>query len=525
MSPTSQLRRKLPTGIQNLREIREDGYYYVDKTRYAVRMAERGKYYFLSRPRRFGKSLFIDTLAEMFAGNRKLFEGLHAADHWDWSVKHPIIRISFSSGVLKSRLQLDERIASQLSENIARLELDIPVTQDIAGSFEGLIQRAVEKHGQRAVVLVDEYDKPILDNIEDDAAATEMREGLKNLYSVIKGADAHLRFAMLTGVSKFSKVSLFSGLNNLRDITLSPEYSALCGYTEADLDSVFAPELEGVDRNDLRSWYNGYNWLGEAVYNPYDALMFFTEKRFSPFWYETGNPSFLLKALRQRQEFLPDLAGRIASAALLSTFEVGNIPTPALMFQAGYLTIDEEIHEGDNYFYRLRYPNREVYKSLNENLLLDWTPSKADFYEPQSRLLPMLRQGDMAGIERIMRAFFASIPYEWHTNNEIARYEGYYASIFYAFFASLGLEIHVEESSHAGRLDMAVKYSGHVIVFEFKMVEEDATPGGNSALAQILENGYADPYRGGTETIHLVGIEFSKSKRAIVAWEVAKDEG
>jgi hypothetical protein len=513
-------RRKLPLGIQNFQKIREGGYYYVDKTPFAVQMAEAGQYYFLSRPRRFGKSLFIDTLAEMFAGNRKLFDGLHAADHWDWSVKHPVIRISFGRGSLRGRENLDNHIAEQLRLAEASLGLDDMGGADNQIRFARIIETAVEKHGQRAVVLVDEYDKPILDNIEDAAAATEMREGLKNFYSVIKEADAHLRFAMLTGVSKFSKVSLFSGLNNLRDITLSPEYSALCGYTEADLDAVFAPELEGIDREELRTWYNGYNWLGEAVYNPYDALMFFTEKRFAPFWYETGNPSFLLKLLRQKQEFLPDLSGRVASAALLSTFDVDKIPTDALMFQAGYLTIDEEIHEGDNYFYRLRYPNLEVFKSLNENLLLDWTPSQADFYEPQSRLLPMLRQGDMAGIERIMRAFFASIPFDWHTNNEIAHYEGYYASVFYAFFASLGLDIHVEESSCAGRLDMAVKYAGHVIVFEFKVVEDEATPGGKSALAQILEKGYANKYRSGTDTVHTVGIEFSKAKRVIVAWGV-----
>jgi len=364
-----------------------------------------------------------------------------------------------------------------------------------------------------------------VDNIEDDAAATEMREGLKNLYSVIKGADAHLRFAMLTGVSKFSKVSLFSGLNNLTDITLDGRYSAICGYTEADLDTVFAPELDGLDREEIRAWYNGYNWLGEAVYNPYDALQLFDRREFKTWWYETGNPSFLLKLLRQKQEFLPNLGQLVSDAALLSTFEAGNIPVEALLFQAGYLTIDREQREFESTTYLLRYPNKEVRLSLTNNLLHDWSPRADEAVAARSRLARELAVGDMAGIERIMRAFFASIPYDWHTNNTIARYEGYYASIFYAFFASLGLDIHVEESSHAGRLDMGVKYAGHVIVFEFKMVEEDATPGGNPALAQILENGYAKKYRGGTETIHLVGIEFSKAKRSIVAWSVQKDEG
>jgi len=517
--PPVRERRKLPIGIQNLREIRQGGYYYVDKTPFAVRMAEGGKYYFLSRPRRFGKSLLIDTLAEMFAGSRDLFEGLHAADHWDWSVKHPVIRISFGRGAMRGRESLDHHIAEQL--RLAEISLGL---EDMGGAdnpirFARLIVGAVERHGQRAVVLVDEYDKPILDNIEDDTAAAEMREGLKNLYSVIKESDPHLRFAMLTGVSKFSKVSLFSGLNNLIDITLDSSFSAICGYTDKDLDTVFAPELDGLDRGAIREWYNGYNWLGEAVYNPFDALLLFRTREFRPHWYETGNPAFLLKVLRQKQEFLPNLGRTVTDAALLSTFDVGNIPAEALLFQAGYLTIDEEIHEAGNYFYRLRYPNHEVYQSLNKSFVSDCTAVAAEVAGARFRLLPMLRQGDIDGIERILRAFFASIPYEWHTRNDIARYEGYYASVFYAFFASLGLRIDVEESSRAGRLDMAVRYGGHVIVFEFKLVEDAATSDGNSALAQIMERGYADKFRAGDDTIHLVGIEFSKTRRMIVAWD------
>ena len=271
-------RRKLPIGIQTFREIREDNCYYVDKSGMAVDLIRTGKSYFLSRPRRFGKSLFLDTIKELFEGNKALFEGLAEHNQWDWSKKFPVIRVSFSDGVLQSRAQLDQRIQGILRVNRELLglqrSLGLPES-DIAGNFSDLIRQAHQHTGQRAVVLIDEYDKPILDNIENRAVAAELRDGHKNLYSVLKGSDEHLKFVFLTGVSKFSKVSLFSGLNNLQDITLDATYSALCGYTETDVDSVFAPELAGLDRQLMRDWYNGYNWLGEPVYNPFGLLLLF----------------------------------------------------------------------------------------------------------------------------------------------------------------------------------------------------------------------------------------------------------
>nr|MCU0780758.1 AAA family ATPase [Akkermansiaceae bacterium] len=324
-------RKKLPIGIQNLREIREGGYYYVDKTTFACQLDAAGKYYFLSRPRRFGKSLFVDTLKELFEGNRKLFAGLHAEHHWDWSKTHPVIRISFGEGKLDSRAQLREKILEILRK--AQEEFGVTcLNKSISGIFMELIEGCHKQHGRTAVVLVDEYDKPILDNISEPEVAAQMREGLKDLYSVLKGADPHLRFVFVTGVSKFSKVSLFSGLNNLVDITLDPQTSALCGYTETDVDEVFAPELPGLDREEIRRWYNGYNWTGEAVYNPFDLLLFFHFREFRPWWYETGNPSFLLELLRERNTFLPDLSRLVTGEALLSTFDVEHIAVEALLF-------------------------------------------------------------------------------------------------------------------------------------------------------------------------------------------------
>ena len=509
-------RRLLPIGIQTFREIIERDCYYVDKTEFALRLIEQGKYYFLSRPRRFGKSLFLDTLGELFAGNEPLFRGLHAHPRWDWTTPYPVIRLSFAGGVLQNREELDAKIHELLEDNAERLDSGAQ-GRTLSGCFSHLIRRTSERFSERVVVLVDEYDKPILDNLTRPDMAREMRDGLRNLYSVIKGADAHIRFAFLTGVSKFSKASLFSGLNNLRDITVSPEYSALCGYTEADLERVFAPELGGLDRDQIRAWYNGYNWTGEAVYNPFDVLLLLQERQFRPWWFETATPTFLVDLLTERQTWLPALGHLQSDAALLSSFDVGHIATEALLFQTGYLTIDAEEQRFGEYWYRLRYPNQEVYQSLSNSLLKAWTPSGQSTIGHKQRLGALLLNNDFSGMQQLFSAFFASIPNDWYRNNPIAQYEGYYASVFYAYFASLGLDLTPEDSSNAGRLDMALRLNAQIYLFEFKVVELAPT---GSALQQIKDKGYADKYRAEGQPIHLVGIEFSREQRTVVGFEV-----
>ena len=519
-TPTPLARRKLPIGIQTFREIIEEGYYYVDKSGFAVELAETGKYYFLSRPRRFGKSLFIDTLRALFEGQQALFKGLLAESLWDWSKQHPVIRVSFSDGVLRDRAELDQRITDVLRQNRVALGLPLPPglpESDTAGNLGDLIRQAQQKSGQRAVVLIDEYDKPILDNITNSAVALEMREGLKNLYSVLKGADEYLKFVFLTGVSKFSKVSLFSGLNNLTDITLEARYSALCGYTDADVDTVFAPELEGLDREDIRRWYNGYNWLGTPVYNPFDLLLLFRSREFRPYWFETGTPSFLIKLLMQRQQFTPDLGRIVAPETLLSTFDVDNIPPEALLFQAGYLTVDSVRRIPGLMQISLRYPNLEVRTSLNAVLLQSLTTNPAQYGEHATRLHDLLLAQDFVGLKVLFHAFFTSIPHDWYRKNELANFEGYYASIFYSYFAALGLDIRLEDSTSHGRIDMAVLFAGQVYLFEFKVLE--LTPAGQ-ALQQIKTMGYADKYRARGEPIHLIGVTFSKASRNIVEFDV-----
>ena len=515
------MKKKLPIGIQNFRKIREDGYYYVDKTPFIEKLIENGSYYFLSRPRRFGKSLFVDTMQELFEGNEKLFNGLYIHDIWDWTKQYPVIKISFGGGVLKSREELDFRIRNILEENAVKFGLKIDYDNDISGLFRSLIQAAESKFEQRVVILIDEYDKPILDNIENQEIAFEMREGLKNFYSPIKEADAHLKFAFLTGVSKFSKVSLFSGLNNLTDITLDERYSSICGYTEQDMDDVFSVELKHFKHNQVRDWYNGYNWLGDSVYNPFDILKLFDTKEFKPYWFETGTPTFLIKLLLQRGVYLPELTRKLTDELLLSTFDVDNIPTESLMFQSGYLTIKEKNRIFDEIQYTLGYPNKEVYQSLHNVLLGELLAKRSGATLEKNQLWQSITSGNIERIESILKALYAAIPYQWYVKNNIADYEGYYASVFYAFFASLGLDIICEESSNAGRLDMAVRLEDKVYLFEFKISENN--PAG-SALQQIKDNGYADKYKDSGKEIYIIGIEFSKEKRQIenFEWEPVK---
>ena len=511
------MKRKLPIGIQTFRTVREEGFYYVDKTMYARRLVDEGKHYFLSRPRRFGKSLFVDTLKELFEGNEPLFEGLDVHDRWDWSVRHPVVRLDFSGRNFTEPGHLDTNLGAQLDamERRAGISVSYPAGPE---RFAHLIEALHERTGQRVVVLVDEYDKPILDALAKPELARANRDSLRGLYSVIKFSDAHVKFTFLTGVSKFSKVSLFSGLNNLIDVTLDPAYSAICGYTEEDLDAVFAPEIVGLDRDEIRRWYNGYGWRGEEkVYNPFDILFLFRRREFRPYWFETGTPTFLVETLfKQRKVGAPALESVVAGDDLLSAFDVDHIGVEALLFQTGYLTIAGEESAGGASVYRLGYPNHEVRQSLNGSLLRAMAPD-VSVEAGCIRLLRSLREHDFAGLDMLFRSFFAGIPHQWHTKNDLARYEGWYASVFYSWFAAAGLDVRVEDSSSRGRLDMAVRYNEQVYLFEFKTVGKD--PEG-SAMAQLEEKGYADKYRHLGQPIHLIGVEFSREERNVAAFTV-----
>ncbi|QLQ32273.1 MAG: ATP-binding protein [Candidatus Thiothrix singaporensis] len=509
-------RKLLPIGIQTFSEIRRNNHYYVDKTHLAVKLAKEGKHYFLSRPRRFGKSLFLDTLKELFEGNEPLFEGLAAHQQWDWSAKYPVLRFSFGGENYRQAQNLEATLDAQLRLLEAQYQLS-PQVDSISGRFAHLIVKLHQQSGQPVVILIDEYDKPILDALLYPEVASANRDFLRGFYGNIKDYDAHIKFSFLTGVSKFSKVSLFSGLNNLYDLTLDPDYATICGYTDHDIDSVFAPELPGLERATIREWYNGYHWQGEGVYNPFDILQLFKNRTFKSYWFETGTPTFLLDLLFQRQVPSLNLGEMISSSSMLSSFDVDDITTEALLFQTGYLTIHKEENLGGQYFYTLGYPNREVYQSLNESLLSVLVKDKSKQAVQSLQLYRLLEANDFAGLKQLFQSFFASIPYQWYTNNDIQSYEGYYASVFYSYFASLGLNVTLEDITNLGRIDMTLKFNGHVYIFEFKVVE--MAPEGR-ALQQIRDKAYADKYRGLQQPIHLLGVEFSKASRNIVGFEV-----
>ena len=511
-------RRKLPIGIQTFRTVREEGCYYVDKTGYAKRLADEGSRCFLSRPRRFGKSLFLDTLKELFEGSEDLFRGLAVHDGWDWSVRHPVIRLSFGAGDFRQPGYLEEDLADQLQAGEERAGVPVrPASPPVR--LRRLIRTLHERTGRGAVVLVDEYDKPVLDVLDEPGTARRNRDLLRGLYGTIKDCDAHVRFAFLTGVSKFSKVGLFSGLNNLNDLTLDPRCSAICGYTDADVDTVFAPELPGLDRDEIRRWYNGYSWLGkEKVYNPFDILLLFDRREFAAHWFETGSPTFLIDTLVKRGVSSPALESMTGARALLSRFDIGDVGTEALLFQTGYLTIKGVDRDaGGAVRYRLGYPNQEVRQSLNESLLDALAPNASVQLSNGERFRTLLGTNDFTGLKTLIQAHFDGIPHQWHVRNDIADYEGYYASVFYSCLAALGFDVTAEDSSARGRADLTLRFGGAVYVFEFKVVE---LAGDGSALSQLKAKGYADRYRGRGQPIHLIGIEFSRETRTLAAFDV-----
>ncbi|MDZ7758847.1 MAG: ATP-binding protein [Desulfovermiculus sp.] len=505
--------KKLPIGIQTFEKLIKNNYYYVDKTPFVRDLAQCGEYYFLSRPRRFGKSLFLSTLKAAYQGKRELFHGLYLAENWDWDTLHPVVHISFGSGVVRNTQELQTTFDEILYDHSRQYDIEY-AKKSLKGRFSELVQRLYEQYGRGVVILVDEFDKPILDNIEDTNTAVAVREELKNYYSVIKDSDPYIEFVFITGVSKFSKVSLFSGLNNLEDITLYKKYSALCGYTQQELEMVFADRLHDVDLKEVKQWYNGYNWLGEEVYNPFDILLFLKSKEFSNYWFETGTPSFLIKLLTNGQYSIPEIENLTAGEEIVGSFDVEYITAETLLFQTGYLTIADFEQIGSFRRYTLTYPNMEVKSSLTNSILSTLAQDRLAKTRNQSKLIDALLANDLDALKDIFQAFFASIPHDWYRRNQLAGYEGYYASIVYCYFAALGLDVHPEEPTNKGRIDLVIRFEGRVYIIEFKVVELTDT---GKALEQIKAKGYADKFTG--QEVYLIGVEFSSEERNVVGFE------
>jgi hypothetical protein len=318
----------------------------------------------------------------------------------------------------------------------------------------------------------------------------------------------------ITGVSKFSRVSLFSGLNNLQDITLDRRYASLCGYTQQELEHIFAEHLDGVDLDAVRAWYNGYNWLGEKVYNPFDVLLYLDTGEFSNYWFQSGTPSFLVQLLRQGRYSVPEIERIEAGEEIVASFEIEDISIEALLFQAGYLTLKKVQQIGTFRRYELGYPNLEVKSSLCNSILTDLCKDRAAKTRNQSALLDALLANNFEQMEQVFFSFFASVPSDWLKENQAAGYEAYYASIVYCYFAATGIEVCPERHSNKGRLDLVVRFEGRVYVIEFKVVEQS---GPGRALEQIRSRGYAEQFTG--REVYLVGVEFSSAERNIVLFE------
>ena len=509
--------KKLPIGLSTLENLRCDSYIYIDKSHHVANLVDTGgKYFFLSRPRRFGKTLFLDTLKQAFLGNKLVFDGLYLERHWDWYKQYPVIHLSFGSGLLKTPEQFAERVHYQLDKHCQNYDLNSAYS-DISSRFADVIEQLFVKFQHKVVLLVDEYDKPILDSIDDTVRAKLMRDELKGLYNVIKDQDSNLRFVFLTGVSKFSKVSLFSGLNNLNDISLDPQFADICGYTQSEMEQAFAEHLiDGqVDKAKLKLWYNGYNFSGaenQKVYNPFDILLFCSKAyQYRNYWFETATPSFLIKLMETKQYDVPEIESIEVSEESLSSFDVDNIPLHTLLFQTGYLTIDEVLTIGTQYGYRLKYPNLEVKSSLNSHFMQLGTSTYIK-NRSLSALNKCFLSKNFDGFKDIFDAHFASIPHDWYRNNAIGQYEGFYAGIVYSCFTALGWDVKAEDATSKGQIDLTVKTAEEILVIEFKLSKNGSA---QDAINQIKAKGYADKFKADERQVYLVGMSFDEVSKSL----------
>ena len=507
--------RKYPIGIQSFRKIREDGYVYIDKTEIIHRLVEAGQYYFLSRPRRFGKSLLVSTIEELFSGSQELFDGLWIHDRWDWSKTHPVIHFSFSNmGV--STIGLEAAIYRGLEDNARRLGLTLSNTSyDL--QFRELIEKAVVNG--RVVILIDEYDKPIIDFLEQPEKVDANRSVMKNFYSILKESDKYIRLLLITGVSQFTHVSIFSDLNNLDNITLTTHYGGLVGITQTELEANFSPEITELKQetpdilSQIKNWYNGYTWnMQTRVYNPFSLLNFMIEPVFRNYWYSTGTPTFLFKLLKKMA--LYDIEEiRIGSLAL-SDLNIESPKAGSLLFQTGYLTIKNISPNGQ--IFELGFPNREVKASFLDGLLSTYRGAPfEDSVALVDDIQAALRIGDLPALVRQLNTLIGSIPYD-HWN---AGRESIFTIVTFLTFKLAGIDVYTEVHSAKGRCDVLAMTDRYIYVLELKL---DGTA--EEALHQIKDKGYLQPHAADNRKKLAVGIAFSSEKREVSAYLVDECE-
>jgi hypothetical protein len=503
--------RLLPIGISDFKKLREGGYIYVDKTEYIYRMIKEGAgYYFLSRPRRFGKSLLLSTIRYLFEGQRELFKGLYMEDKWNWEETYPVIRIDFAEAQVKNADELEKELKATITEIGRKYGYEYNKEYTINRNLRLLIEEIYEITKKQVVILVDEYDKPILDNIEKREEADRIREVLKGFYTTLKGLDEYIKFVIVTGVSKFSKVSLFSGLNQLEDISLSKEYGNICGYTQEELEIYFKEYLEGVNIEDVREWYNGYSFLGDRLYNPFDILLYLRNREFDSYWYKTGTPSFLIKLIKEREYDVSELENKIVKKNVLEKFDIEEIRIEALMYQTGYLTIKEVYNKEYGQEYKLGFPNKEVRISFNEDILP--LVLKDEIRENiADKIIEILKGEKLEELREQVEILISNISYVHYKG------ESSYVIAIFSLLYSTGLNVITEDNTNKGRIDLVVIVNkGIVYIIEVKVIEREEEKG--KAIKQIEEREYYKKYMN-YEKIYIVGIEINKNKKQIVYFE------
>jgi Predicted AAA-ATPase/PD-(D/E)XK nuclease superfamily len=509
--------KNLPIGMQALSDIREKNGIYVDKTQLVHKLVTSGKYYFLSRPRRFGKSLTVSTLKELYEGNEALFEGLWIHDKWDWSKTNPVLYFSFDTFGY-GELGLAESLKSELNDMADAFDITL-VKTDLKGLFKELIQKLSKKHG-KVVLLIDEYDKPIIDYLEqlDIEKAKVNRIILRDFYSVLKSTGNLLELVFITGISKFAKVSLFSHLNNLTDITLSEDYATLTGYTHEEVVHYFDDYLKRVEtklnisREDLlekmRVWYNGYSWDGVTrVYNPFGTLNFLFDRVFKNYWFSTGSPNFLITQMRQHARF--DVENSVVNNTILDKYDIENIALIPLLFQTGYLTVKTlDPMTGDMV---LDYPNKEVRESMYQFLIDDL--AKNAYRTHTGHTIKELNQAfltdNLPEVKKILNTLLADLPDEAFVNQR----EGLYHGLIHLIFSYLGMFVNSEVRSSFGRADAVVQTLTDIFIFEFKFNKT-----AQEAFDQIIDTKYADKYSTSGKRITGIGVNFSSTERGINEW-------
>jgi hypothetical protein len=508
--------QKLPISIQSFEKLRTNKYLYVDKTKEILKLIENEEMYFLSRPRRFGKSLLISTLENIFKGNKELFKGLYIYNEWkQWNEKYPIIRLDFGNLAYETADDLKKSLNVFLTK-IAKENNIVLEYEKYNAKFGELIEGLKKEYSNNVVVLIDEYDKPILDNISQPDICSQIKDVLSNFYQILKGYDDDLRFVFITGVSKFVGTSIFSGMNSPDDITLDKRFSIICGYTQEELNFYFKNYIpilsEEYDMDNetiltkIKEWYNGYSWDGKNfVYNPRSILSLFNKMEFNNYWFSTATPTFLIKLLKERTDLNMILTEVNAGTEISDSYDPENIPIVPLLFQSGYLTIKNKTNMDLTPQYSLNIPNREVGESFTKYLLNVYTNYPMnDVNGLRIKMQKNFLNKDNNGLNINLREMLANIPFHLYGNNE-----SYYHSIFLVWLLLLGFKIDGEISTNIGRMDAVLLINKEAFIIEIKfdknknkidnLVEE--------VLNQIIDKRYYEKYL--TYNLTLLGIAYA----------------